>query len=744
MSNNSYYNDQWRIINEPNQNKVSNYSMSFDGTSSYINISDYIFGGLSSLSISCWYNLDSISTDQAILAKWVEDRAILLYHDAPNGWKFLLSTSSGDVTLQSTFVATINTWQHLAVTYESGVGVKIYLNGVAQSSAVQSGTAVTPSPSEFNIGRDALTGSNTRYFNGQLDQLSIFDYALSASQVSTLYGGGTSVVNPMSLSPKPIAAYQLGDQSVDNGANYLVPNNSLDGYVFNFDNHYMQTQSNTPSALNGATSLSISAWVNFSAVLGTTSYIQIIMSNWISGVDGVQYLFRFVGSSTAPELQLYLHTGTAAAVGTKSFNAVVDTWYLVTGVWDGSNIKLYTDTSAGGNTAFSGSLNSTSESDKIGSHLTNLHKFEGSILNLAVWKNTALTQTQVTEIYNNRKVIDLVNDFSGANPTVYYKLNGDDDTYTGGTGEWTINDSIGGRDAVSVGMSVNNLIQDDFVRNSVYGYSPYALNFDGVDDYLSITSTDFKGSGGTVSYSFWVKPNTYSGSSNYGYFISNSLTGGGIAYSEGGTSIGTTPGQLYLHDMTTPTPPTHRLVNLFLDENVWNHIVVVFNTGNGVQLYKNGFFSNNITNVTSFNSTWDTIAARSYSGVVNNHMNGELSNFSIFDTALTSTQVNEIYNQGVPSNLHNFSGTAPTAWWQIGSNSSFNSSTWTCLDEIGTNNAVSAGSMTNSDIVDGVGYSASGLGTSSIDIVGDAPYSLGNGISQGGMDVLDRSTDIPS
>ena len=32
-------------------------------------------------------------------------------------------------------------------------------------------------------------------------------------------------------------------------------------------------------------------------------------------------------------------------------------------------------------------------------------------------------------------------------------------------------------------------------------------------------------------------------------------------------------------------------------------------------------------------------------------------------------------------------------------------------------------------IVDGVGYSASGLGTSSIDIIGDAPYSTANGIS---------------
>ena len=50
--------------------------------------------------------------------------------------------------------------------------------------------------------------------------------------------------------------------------------------------------------------------------------------------------------------------------------------------------------------------------------------------------------------------------------------------------------------------------------------------------------------------------------------------------------------------------------------------------------------------------------------------------------------------------------------------------------------------MTNDDIVNGVGYSANGLGTSTIDIKGDAPYSSANGLSEN-MDVLDRVKDVP-
>jgi hypothetical protein len=51
--------------------------------------------------------------------------------------------------------------------------------------------------------------------------------------------------------------------------------------------------------------------------------------------------------------------------------------------------------------------------------------------------------------------------------------------------------------------------------------------------------------------------------------------------------------------------------------------------------------------------------------------------------------------------------------------------------------------MTNDDIINGVGYTANGLGNSSIDIVGDAPYSTANALSVN-MDVLDRVEDTPS
>ena len=98
---------------------------------------------------------------------------------------------------------------------------------------------------------------------------------------------------------------------------------------------------------------------------------------------------------------------------------------------------------------------------------------------------------------------------------------------------------------------------------------------------------------------------------------------------------------------------------------------------------------------------------------------------------MSASQVREIYNEGRPSNLHNFSGTAPVAWWQLGSNSSWTSPAWTVLDEIGSNNGTSS-SMLDNAIVDGVGTSSNGVSTGmglANNISGSSPNGEGNSLS---------------
>ena len=193
-------------------------------------------------------------------------------------------------------------------------------------------------------------------------------------------------------------------------------------------------------------------------------------------------------------------------------------------------------------------------------------------------------------------------------------------------------------------------------------FSNYSLELNGTNEYITFPETDFKGASGTVSYSFWAKPNTYAGTSNYGYFLSGS-TRGGIAYSEGGNASGLTPGEVYLYDMTNAGVVV-TATGCILDENTWNHIVIVFNTGNIVQFYKNNSLVTTLTGITSFMSTWNAIGRWSVS---NTHFfSGALSEFSIFNYALVQSQVTYLYNLNNPMVI---SGAEPIAYWPLGDNS---------------------------------------------------------------------------
>src|SRR5262249_25604503 len=78
----------------------------------------------------------------------------------------------------------VNTWSHLAGTYD-GATMKFYVNGVLVSSRAQSG-AVTASTGALSIGGDQIThDSGPHYWAGLIDEVRIYNRALSATEVQT-------------------------------------------------------------------------------------------------------------------------------------------------------------------------------------------------------------------------------------------------------------------------------------------------------------------------------------------------------------------------------------------------------------------------------------------------------------------------------------------------------------------------------------------------------------------------------
>ena len=733
-----FFNDQWRILSNENQNKVSNYSMSFDGTNTKIEFGDVNgFDRTDAFSGSCWVYLTGGSINEYIISKQDDTtrKGYVFYVNSTRKLGVIISRDASVNIAQvlSTSNMPNNTWTHIAFTYDGSstrAGIKLYINGVLQTLNYYGDSNITGSIVDASLpfqisGRDGIT---TNAVNGKIDQVSIFDYELSSSQVSTLYGGGTAITNPMTLSP--IAYYQLGDQSVDNGANYLVPNNSLSDYVFNFPPNDHVAIGNSTDFNFGTGDFTISFWINF------------------NNFAPYQYIFDFRDSNLTSEnvLSMYmkpsLNTIVVTGAGSVALSGNSGT-ALSSGVWNNVIIKrnnnIVTSHINGANAdqtsgVFGLDFNTTPKLN-IGANGSGASGVNGKMSNFQIF-NTALPQTgsnSIEAIYNNGSPLTSMSGFTSL--VAWYKLNASD-TFDGSN--WTINDyGSGGNDGTSSGMDSSNLVVSDLQQTS--GYSPYALDFDGADDYLDCGNANSFEITDSFSGSCWV----YLTSTKLNIFMSKQqnvspYTGYAVFTSSVGNlrfTMGNNPPSYFLLTSTSTIP-----------NNIWTHVAFTYDgsaNSTGAKLYMNGILQ-------TVSSTGGSIAGSivdatipfqisGRGGATTGAVSGRISNASMFNAELTSTQITEIYNQGVPGNLHNFSGTAPVSWWQLGSNSSFNTN-WTCLDEIGTNNAVSV-NMTNDDIVDGVGYSASGLGTSSIDIVGDAPYSTANGLSEN-MDVLDRVTDV--
>lgn len=79
----------------------------------------------------------------------------------------------------------LNAWNHFALIYD-GVTLSLYHNGVFQSSIAAMGT-ITNTTQAFNIGR--LPFSTNFYLDGKLDEVSLWNTALSALEVSDMYNG---------------------------------------------------------------------------------------------------------------------------------------------------------------------------------------------------------------------------------------------------------------------------------------------------------------------------------------------------------------------------------------------------------------------------------------------------------------------------------------------------------------------------------------------------------------------------
>src|SRR3989344_9519590 len=85
-----------------------------------------------------------------------------------------------------------NRWNLVMGTYD-GANMTIYVNGVQQGTQCAFTGNITSNSDGFAIGARGVGGSS--YFTGPIDDVRIYNRALSAGEVADLYTMGTATVN---------------------------------------------------------------------------------------------------------------------------------------------------------------------------------------------------------------------------------------------------------------------------------------------------------------------------------------------------------------------------------------------------------------------------------------------------------------------------------------------------------------------------------------------------------------------
>jgi hypothetical protein len=97
-------------------------------------------------------------------------------------------------TVNTGYVPTLNTWTHIALTYD-GSTITLYANGTVIGSDTASGN-LTNSGSPFVIGGRF----GDLHFNGSIDEVEVFDRALGSAEIQGIYNaGGAGKCKPMGL-----------------------------------------------------------------------------------------------------------------------------------------------------------------------------------------------------------------------------------------------------------------------------------------------------------------------------------------------------------------------------------------------------------------------------------------------------------------------------------------------------------------------------------------------------------------
>ncbi len=157
-------------------------ALSFDGVNDLVTVADSASLDLSSgMTLEAWVNPRVLSQFVSVIMKERPNQlGYTIYANTDTNYPSVEIATGTGTNFDTRGVAQLpmNTWTHLAGTFD-GITLRLYVNGVLVSSRVVGGSIVQSSGA-VRIGGNLIWGE---YFNGLIDEVRIYNRALSAQDI---------------------------------------------------------------------------------------------------------------------------------------------------------------------------------------------------------------------------------------------------------------------------------------------------------------------------------------------------------------------------------------------------------------------------------------------------------------------------------------------------------------------------------------------------------------------------------
>jgi hypothetical protein len=383
---------------------------------------------------------------------------------------------------------------------------------------------------------------------------------------------------------------------------------------FNGASSYISIPNNANLHFSGR--FTVSAWIYETA---TQSGVDpMIIGDYNGGYQG----YKFEAASTAL-FEVGRSSDSTVEEVSSSQTLVPGTWYHIVGVYNGTAPIVYVNGIATVGTPYS-PIQPEASGTTIGKAQWYSAYFTGIIANIQLYKG-ALTSSQVKQLYTEGISGSPIGDvgLAGWWPLAY-----------------SANDySTNGNNGVATNVGFNNVNYNAPITSG----ATKVANFNGQNNYIKLNQINQEAGTNSISFTVWFDANSLPtaypmifgdtmGSPRNGYDLFVAGPGSGL------------PSYLYMERFhagvetgDSSYPP--------LSLNTWYFAAVTYN-GISLNLYLDGVLAGEIRDTSSI--TPDSIMSLGATSGTSYFGNYQISDFQIYNNALTPAQIQQMYQQGLP------------------------------------------------------------------------------------------------